>query len=246
MAVLSQLSPLERFLLTVADDTEDAPWMVMADLQVRAVDILKPILRLHIARQRLPWYLASYLKITRRRPGSARLLEAAPDLLVAVGGAERLRTSWSIEGEGKPPQFVIEMTSASSWERDRVEKPPIYDGMGVAEYALFFPERKDGGPLLFGYRRDAAGQFVPWESDAGGVLWSRELGLGLYVEDGLWLRAVDAQGQRLPTPSEWAEAEVARAEREAARAEREAARAEEEAGRVASASARAVAEAARA
>lgn len=77
MAVLSQLSELERFLLTVPDDTEDAPWMVMADLQVRDVDLLKPILRLHIARHRLPWYLASYLKITRSRPGSERLLEAA-------------------------------------------------------------------------------------------------------------------------------------------------------------------------
>lgn len=89
MAVLSQRSALEHFLLTVADDTEDAPWMVMADLQVRAVDLLKPILRLHTARHNLPWYIASYLKITRRRPGSARLLEAAPDLLVAVEAAER-------------------------------------------------------------------------------------------------------------------------------------------------------------
>jgi pyruvate/2-oxoglutarate dehydrogenase complex dihydrolipoamide acyltransferase (E2) component len=249
----SQLSALERFLLTVPDDTEDAPWMVMADLQVRDVDLLKPILRLHIARHRLPWYLASYLKITRPRPGSERLLEAAPDLLVAMGAEERLRTSWNVVHEGKAPQFVIEMTSTSSWERDRDDKPQIYDLMGVAEYALFYPERQDGGPVLFGYRRDAAGQFVPWAGDATGVLWSRELGLGFYVEDGLWLRAIDQQGQRLPTPSEWAEAEAARAEAEARRAEAAALRAEAEARRAAreatgraEASARAVAEAARA
>jgi len=130
VAVLPQLSDLDLFLLTVPDDAEDAPWMVMADLQVRDVDLLKPILRLHIARNRLPWYLASYLKITRPRPGSTRLLEAAPDLLV-VEAEERLRTSWNVISEGKAPQFVLEMTSKSSWDRDRDEKPSIYDGMAA-------------------------------------------------------------------------------------------------------------------
>lgn len=235
MAVLSQRSELERFLLTVPDDTEDAPWMVMADLQVRDVDLLKPILRLHVARHRLPWYVASYLKITRPRPGSDRLLEAAPDLLVATGAEEHLRTSWNVESEGKAPQFVVEMTSTSSWERDRDDKPRIYDLMGVAEYALFYPERKDGGPVLFGYRRDTAGTLVPWDSDAAGVLWSRELGPGFYVEDGLWLRALDQRGRRLPTPSEWAEEEAARADAEAAARQEEAIRraaAEAEAARL--------------
>ena len=33
VAVLSQPIELERFFLTVPDDTEDAPWMVMADLR---------------------------------------------------------------------------------------------------------------------------------------------------------------------------------------------------------------------
>lgn len=90
-----------------------------------------------------------------------------------------------------------------------VEKPRIYEGMGVREYAIFAPERRDG-PQLFGYRRDAAGRWVPWHADSRGILWSQELGgLGLYAEDRLWLRALDAEGNRLPTPRELVEEQAA-------------------------------------
>jgi Uma2 family endonuclease len=218
MAVLTQLSERELFLLTVESDDEESPWMVMADLQVRDIDLLKPILLLHAQQQQLPWYIASYLMIAMPRPEGERTLEAAPDLLVATA-PDRLRTSWSVVDEGKAPEFVLEVASGKSWPRDSADKPLIYEGMGVWEYALFAPERTDG-PKLFGWRRDAAGAFVEWPVDERGVLWSRALGgLGLYVERGLWLRAVDAAGRRLPTPAELASDERHRADGEAARAE---------------------------
>ena len=221
MAVLSQLSELELFLMTVENDEEDSPWMVMADLQVRGVDLLKPILLLHAERRHLPWYVASYLLITAPRPIGDRALEAAPDLLVAKA-ADVLRTSWSVPAEGKAPEFVLEVSSGKSWGRDFGDKPRIYDGIGVREYAVFAPERKDG-PKLLGWRRDERGQFVEWQVDERGVLWSRALGnLGLYVEGGLWLRALDAAGRRLPTPAEVAIEERRRADAESARAAAEA------------------------
>ena len=252
MAVLARLSERELFLLTVENDEEESPWMVMADLQVRDVDLLKPILLLYAQQRQLPWYIASYLLITMPRPEGERTLEAAPDLLVATA-ADRLRTSWSVVDEGKAPEFVLEVASGKSWTRDSEEKPPIYDGMGVREYVLFAPERTDG-PKLFGWRRNAVGAFVAWQVDARGVLWSRALGgLGLYVERGLWLRVVDATGQRLPTPAEVAIGERRRADAEAEarldaerRAAAEAARAEAEAAHAAAETARAEAEAARA
>jgi Uma2 family endonuclease len=215
----------------VPDDTEDAPWMVMADLQVRDVDLLKAILQLHIEQRWLPWYLASYLEITMRRPRGERDLIAAPDLMLAEA-EDRLLSSWSVEREGKAPEFALEVSSDQSWARDTKDKPRIYRAMGVREYAVFAPERSDGGPKLFGYRRDDAGRWVGWRPDERGVLRSRALGgLGLYIEDDVWLRALDMQGNRLPTPREWAEAEAARARAEAAaraeeRARREAAEAE--------------------
>jgi len=212
---LPQLSELELFLLTTPNDTEEAPWMVMADVQVRDVDLLKSILRLHIEQRQLPWYLASYLKITMRRPVTGEPLEAAPDLLVTEG-EERLRTSWNIAAEGKPPLFVLEVASTKSWGRDTRGKPQIYAAMGVAEYAIFAPERKRG-PQLFGYRRDAAGQFVDWRADRQGVLRSRALGgLGFYVEERLWLRALDAEGRRLRTSHEQLAEEAAARDAEAA------------------------------
>jgi len=212
MAVRPRLSPRDLFLLTTPNDTEEASWMVMASLQVRDVDLIKAILLLHARRTGLPWVIESYLKITMPRPVGTRSLEAAPDLLVVVG-QDRLRTSWNIVEEGKAPEFVLEVVTGSSWERDTEDKPLIYEGMGVREFALFAPERQDGGPRLFGYRQDEGGQLVPWGLDAHGVLWSEQLGLGLYVEETLWLRALDHNGQRLPSPSELAEAaeaEVAR------------------------------------
>jgi Uma2 family endonuclease len=122
--------------------------------------------------------------------------------------------------EGQVPPFVLEVVTKDSWERDTVEKPLLYDAMGVQEYVIFAPQRKDGGPLLFDYHRDAEGRFVPWDTDEQGALHSAVLGgLTLYVEEGEWLRLRDAQGQRLPS----AEEEAERAEREAARAEQEAA-----------------------
>ncbi len=95
------------------------------------------------------------------RPDGKGLLIAAPDVLM-IEGPDRLRTSWSIPDEVGAPQFVLEVTVSSSWHRDTVEKPRIYDGMGVREYALFAPERRDGGPKLFGYRRDELGRWGSW------------------------------------------------------------------------------------
>ncbi len=217
MPALSELSERERFLLTTPDDSEEAPWMVMASLQVRDIDLLKAILGLHARRRRLRWFLESYHKVVGRRPISGEPLEAAPDLLVAHAD-DRLRTSWRIVTEGKAPEFALEVVSTSSQGRDTSEKPTIYEELGVLEYAIFAPERKDGGSALSGYRRDERGNWVDWPADERGVLWSRELaGLGLYVEDQLWLRAVDTQGQRLPTPEEaWAQESRLR-EAEAAR-----------------------------
>jgi len=208
MAALSaEMRTREQFLLTVADDTEDAPWMVMNSLQVRDIDLLKSILQLHARRQDLPWMIDSYLKVSIPRP-DGRPLDAAPDLMVALGVEDRLRTSWQIPDEGKAPEFALEVSSPDSWARDRDEKPSIYDCMGVSEYVLFFPRQQERGPWLLGHRRGPDGAFVEIAPDARGLLWCTSLDLGLTVEGGLWLRAVDAQGRRLPSPDEWAAAEA--------------------------------------
>lgn len=61
----------------------------------------------------------------------------APDVLVAFGVGNRDRDSYVVWQEGKPPDFVMEIASASTWKRDRDEKPAIYASLGVDEYFLF-------------------------------------------------------------------------------------------------------------
>ena len=212
MVTRRQLSDTEWLLLTTPDDTEEAPWMVVPEVQWRVVALLMSALRLYVRRRGLTWHLAAELKITMPRRIIPRSLDLAPDLMV-VEADDAPRTSWDVRVEGQVPPFVLEVVTKDSWERDTVEKPLLYDAMGVQEYVIFAPHRKDGGPLLFGYHRDAEGRFVPWDTDEQGALHSAVLGgLTLYVEEGEWLRLRDAQGQRLPS----AEEEAERAEREAA------------------------------
>jgi Uma2 family endonuclease len=222
MVIRRQLSDTEWLLLTTPDDTEEAPWMVVPEFQWRVVALLMSILRLYVRRRGLRWHLAAELKITMPRRIIPRSLDLAPDLMVAEAD-DAPRTSWDVRVEGQVPPFVLEVVTKDSWERDTLEKPLLYDAMGVQEYVIFAPQRKDGGPLLFGYRRDAERRFVPWNTDEQGALHSAVLGaLTLYVEEGEWLRLRDAQGQRLPSAEEEAErAEQEAAARQAAEAELE-------------------------
>ncbi len=228
MAALRQFSDDELLLLTTPDDTEEAPWMVMPDFQWRVVSLLMSILGLYVRRTGQRWYLGAELKVTMPRPAGQRALDLGPDMMMAEAD-DAVRDSWNVRVEGEPPLFVLEVVTDESRARDMDEKPILYDQMGVREYAIFAPRRRDNGPVLFGYHRDVTGRFMSWAPDATGVLRVTSLGgLGLYVE-GDRLRVRDAQGRRLPS----AEEEAARAEEEAARAEEEAARAEEEAARAA-------------
>ena len=69
--------------------------------------------------------------------GRVSPLWIAPDVLVAFGVGSRDRSSYVVWQEGKPPEFVMEIASASTWKRDRDEKPAIYASLGVNEFFLF-------------------------------------------------------------------------------------------------------------
>ncbi len=237
------LTDQQLLLLKTRSDTEDAPWMTTPDFQWHIINLLMSILRLHIQRQNLHWYLAAeLLVIMPRMPGESNTetLDLGPDMMMAVSENYE-RDSWSIADEGQPPLIVIEVVTRQSRNRDFVTKPPLYDAMGVREYVIFAPRRWNGvrRPVLSGYHRDDAGVWVPWQLDTQGMLWSEALGLALYVDDGKWLRVRDREGQVLPSPEEDAAQARARAEQEAQRAEQEAQRAEQEAQRAEEATVRA-------
>jgi Uma2 family endonuclease len=204
-------------MLTLDDDTEDAPWMVMGDLQFWSASGFAHSLRNYAHEQGLPWYVASMLPILYEWPNAAHKKTLAPDAFVAFV-PERARASYDLTVEGVFPAFVLEVVSPSSVARDQQEKLHAYELLGAREYALFTP-REGAASTLEGYRRGDDGTFEPWPLDDQGRLWSAVLGLHLVVRGAL-LQAQTAEGRLLLTP-EQAEEARRQAEDEAAHLRRE-------------------------
>ncbi len=185
----------------------------------------------------------------------------APDVFVVFGVDKHTRRSYMVWREGKAPDFVMEITSASTYSRDIGEKRDVYAAIGVTEYWRFDPERECFDPPLVGERLTADGSYepIPVAEDADGILrgYSAALGLDICVRDDLlrlydpinriWLRNLsEAEAARTAAEAERAEAETARTAAEAERAEAETARTVAEAERAEAEAARTAAEAERA
>jgi Uma2 family endonuclease len=179
-----------------------------------------------------------------------RKFKEEPDIAV-IDGLELItadnQDDYQIGKHGSPPKLVIEITSAITWQKDLVEKPTIYNKMGVNEYFVYGPKNEPvwtgqwrGYNRLIGWRKEAAtgGRYELIAKDAQGRLWSEELESWLAVE-GNHLQLYTAEGQRRLTKEE---AESERAETEAQRAEFERRRAETEARRATEAQLQAEAE----
>jgi Uma2 family endonuclease len=178
-------------------------------------------LQLHFAKQ--PVYVSGNL-LLYYKPGCQRR-RVSPDVMVVKGLEQRNRDNYLLWEEGRAPNVVIEVTSASTRDEDLDDKFEIYrDAVRVAEYFLFDPRGEYLSPVLQGYRL-IGGQYVPIEP-ASGRLPSLELGLVL-EERGGELRFFDpAAGKYLPTQRE--ARETAEAARSAAEAGRDAAEAKAE------------------
>jgi Putative restriction endonuclease len=213
---LTKEQEFDFFMIMLEDDTEDAPWMVMGDLQFWSASSFAHSLRIHAHEQGLPWYVASMLPILYRWPRVKRKKQLAPDVFVAFA-PEHSRSSYDLT-KGEPfPAFVLEVVSPSSAGRDEEEKLLAYAALGAQEYLLFTP-RNRGESSLVGYRRGAPGELLPWPVDGDGNLWSDVLGLWLTV-DGNYLQAKSKDGRILLSPEQEA---AARWGAEAARREAEA------------------------
>lgn len=214
---LTQEEEDDLFMLMLDDDTEDAPWIVMGDLQFWSASGFAHSLRGYAHERGLGWYVASMLPIAYDWPNAARKKQLSPDTFVAFV-AERARTTFDVAAEGVFPPFVLEVVSPSSATRDQREKRHAYELLGAREYALFTP-REGARSTLEGYRRGVTGHFAPWPLDEQGRLWSEVLGLYLVVRGAL-LQAQTAEGQLLLTPEQTGAA-LRRAEDEAEQLRRE-------------------------
>ena len=121
----------------------------------------------------------------------------APDVLVAFGLGTHKRPSYFVWREGKPPDWVLEVASASTQTKDRNEKLCSYAEMGVPECWLFDPSGDvfpRGLPRLQAYRL-VAGKYQAMASRlVAGERAIRSCKLGLDVTvDGELLRFRDVE-----------------------------------------------------
>ncbi|MGI8826757.1 MAG: Uma2 family endonuclease [Chloroflexota bacterium] len=207
-AAPSGLTPNQFILLTIEDDTEEAPWIMMGDPQMRVVSSLFVTLSEFMREQCPDWFVASMLPILFRRPGTLHVRgQLGPDLFVART-EYRPRQSYDLMAGEPVPAFVLEVLSPESAARDVELKRGAYSELGVQEYALFAPTANLGEPALQGFLRDEkVGDFVPWEL-VGERLWSEVLGLWL-VARGPELRVQQADGAFLRTYAETRQREKA-------------------------------------
>ncbi len=91
----------------------------------------------------------------RFNPNNRRVF-IAPDICIAFDvdvAVIRLRESYDLWEVGKPPEFVLEVASRSTYRRDLYQKPEVYAYIGAEEYWMFDPTGGDMyGQALAGYR----------------------------------------------------------------------------------------------
>ena len=153
----------------------------------------------------------------------------SPDILVSFGIGKKLRRTYKVWEEGKPPDFVMEFSSKGTFQNDLGHKKAHYASMGIPEYFLCDIDRRYLPTPLMGFRlKDGIYERIPENVD--GSISSVTLGVSFHLLDEELAVYDEAPGQWLQTPAEAAAAAEQRAAQEAAaRAREAAARAEAEA-----------------
>ncbi len=109
----------------------------------------------------------------------------SPDAFVVQGVEKYLRKTYKLWIEKKPPSFIIEITSDSTRDRDEIEKPMLYQQVGVIEYFQFDPTGDYLHPALKGQRLNQHGEYrriVPhFLPDGTLCLTSQVTGLELHL-----------------------------------------------------------------
>ena len=108
-----------------------------------------------------------------------------PDCYVAFGvdvEAIMARNGYMVWVAGKPPDFVLEIASESTWQRDQTVKRRDYARIGIREYWRFDAEGKYYDVPLAGDRLEN-GQYVPIDTvtEPDGSIWGYSAELDLYL-----------------------------------------------------------------
>ena len=159
-------------------------------------------LRRHFRRRRDVYVSGNLLIYYREGVPSAVV---APDVFVVLGAANQDRPSYRLWQEPKGPDFVLEITSRTTYREDQGKKREVYRTLDVREYWQYDPTGDYLEPPLQGLEL-SAGEYrrLPGRELADGTLAlaSAVLGLELHLTE-RGLRFYDPQtGQELPDLAE--------------------------------------------
>ncbi|MGE3598571.1 MAG: Uma2 family endonuclease, partial [Dehalococcoidia bacterium] len=159
-----------------------------------------------------------------------------PDFFVVLGVPRKEHKSWLVWQEGKGPDVIIELLSASTAAIDKGEKKLVYqDNLRVPEYFWYHPfsSERAGFVLRDGVYEailpDREDRLICKSLDLALVIWNGEY-QGIEAP---WLRWATLDGVLLPSGEELASRERRRADQERLRADQEQLRADEALRRVA-------------
>ena len=202
----------------------DGQPMGESDLHIDCITHLRDALRRHFEKRAQGEVYVAGNMFVYYEEGNPRAV-VAPDVFVVFGAPVHSRDSYLLWKEPKGPDFVLEVTSASTRREDEGRKREVYAMLKVGEYFLYDPRGEYLAPPLQGFRL-RAGEYralpaVTVLPGGGMALRSEVLGLDLRDRrEERMLRLHDpVTGQDLFT---YREAERKREEESAARQEAEA------------------------
>lgn len=155
----------------------------------------------------------------------------APDALVTFGMGQKPRLTYKVWEEGKVPDFVMEMSSKTTYRNDLGEKMELYASLGIQDYVLYDAEGLYLPTSLMGFTL-VDGRYVAISPNADGGIYSEALGLEFRLrnmECGIYDPVSEVW---LQTPAEAAETRAETAETRAENAEVKAAKLREQLARL--------------
>ena len=167
----------------------------------------------------------------------AKPKSVAPDILVSFDVPSYPREIYRIEEEGKPPDWVLEVASPTTFEHDVGDKKDLYEEIGVGEYWVYDPQGDMHDPRLRGWVLGPAGYQELADLGRPGVpvaLWSEALGLELHFDGEdlrAWDPAVPGYLRRIEDSERRGDIAEQRADYESKRADYESKRADDESKR---------------
>ena len=130
----------------------------------------------------------------------------SPDILVSFGIGKKQRRTYKVWEEGKPPDFVLEFSSKSTYQNDLDDKMKLYARIGITEYFLYDAERCYLPSSLMAFRL-VDGEYVEIPQRPDGGFFSETLCLTFHLLD-------DSFGIHDPDTEKWLQSAEERAEKQ--------------------------------